>query len=61
MYKILNFTIYIYIYIYIYIKVLHTNLNLGFVSPRPALGHSLGDSLIHPIFITKTLLVQPKG
>ena len=31
------------------------------VGPRPKLGHSLGDCLIHPLFTTAILLVQPKG
>ena len=31
------------------------------VGPRPKLGHSLGDCLIHLLFTTAILLVQPKG
>ena len=47
-------------YIYIYIYKTFTYKHKSLVAPRPTLGHSLGDSLIHPMFITAILLVQPK-
>ena len=46
---------------YIYIYKTFTYKHKSLVAPRPTLGHSLGDSLIHPMFITAILLVQPKG
>ena len=47
-YMYISMCIYIYIYIYIYVYICIK------------LGHSLGDSLIHPVFATAVLLVQPK-